>query len=474
MAGIESRHHDRLQGQRLDRRQRRAGLADAEVHEAAASSCCRSASRRARKGPNNAQGQPTYVRRQQRSGVSFGRVAKIFVDPAANEAYIADGYLNKRVAVIDADTGKLKRYWGAYGNKPDDTNLGPYKPEAPPAQQFRNPVHCAELSSDGLVYVCDRSEQSAAGVHEGRQVRQGSVLREEQPERRRGVGRRLLEGSAADLHLPRRRSQHEDPRPAARHARGAHELRRWRPPARSVLRRAQHRRRFEGQSLHDGDLRREARAEVRLQGAARRSRRRNRGRCGRDEHANEDNARIAASVAAVAGRSAALGAASWASRTVGQRRSRRRRRPPTANGAPTAATSASTRYSPLDQINAANFNTLEVAWRFKTDNLGPRPEFNFQSTPLMVGGVLYTTAGSRRAVVALDAATGEMKWMHSLDEGKRGEEAPRQLSGRGLAYWSDGRVGANHLRDARLPDGGARRADRRSASPHSARAASSI
>jgi len=100
---------------------------------------------------------------------------------------------------------------------------------------------------------------------------------------------------------------------------------------------------------------------------------------------------------------------------------------------------ASTRYSPLDQIDAANFNSLEVAWRFKTDNLGPRPEFNFQSTPLMIGGTLYTTAGSRRAVVALDAATGEMKWMSSLDEGKRGQEAPRQLSGRGLAYWSDGR-----------------------------------
>ena len=100
---------------------------------------------------------------------------------------------------------------------------------------------------------------------------------------------------------------------------------------------------------------------------------------------------------------------------------------------------ASTRYSPLDQIDAANFNSLEVAWRFKTDNLGPRPEFNFQSTPLMVGGMLYSTAGSRRAVVALDAATGEMKWMSSLDEGKRGQEAPRQLSGRGLAYWSDGR-----------------------------------
>jgi len=109
----------------------------------------------ARKGPNNAQGQPTYVGGSN-DQVSFGRVAKIFVDPEANEAYLADGYLNKRVAIIDADTGKLKRYWGAYGNKPDDTNLGPYKPEAPPAQQFRNPVHCADLSRDGFVYVCDR------------------------------------------------------------------------------------------------------------------------------------------------------------------------------------------------------------------------------------------------------------------------------------------------------------------------------
>jgi len=87
---------------------------------------------------------------------NFGRVAKIFVDPKANEAYISDGYLNKRVVVIDADTGKFKRYWGAYGNKPDDTNLGRYNPDAPPAQQFRNPVHCAELSDDGFLYVCDR------------------------------------------------------------------------------------------------------------------------------------------------------------------------------------------------------------------------------------------------------------------------------------------------------------------------------
>ena len=98
-----------------------------------------------------------------------------------------------------------------------------------------------------------------------------------------------------------------------------------------------------------------------------------------------------------------------------------------------------TKYSPLDQITAANFNSLEVAWRFKTDNLGPRPEFQFESTPLMVKGVLYSTAGTRRAVIALDAATGEQLWMHSENEGARGAAAPRQLSGRGLAYWSDGK-----------------------------------
>ena len=100
---------------------------------------------------------------------------------------------------------------------------------------------------------------------------------------------------------------------------------------------------------------------------------------------------------------------------------------------------ANTRYAPLDQINADNFSKLEVAWRFKTDNLGPRPEYQFESTPLMVSGVLYSTAGTRRAVVALDAATGELLWMHSEHEGARGEAAPRQLSGRGLAYWTDGR-----------------------------------
>jgi len=98
-----------------------------------------------------------------------------------------------------------------------------------------------------------------------------------------------------------------------------------------------------------------------------------------------------------------------------------------------------TRYAPLDQITAANFSGLEVAWRFKTDNLGPRPEFNLQSTPLMVGGRLYSTGGTRRAVVALNAETGELLWVHREDEGARGAAAPRQLSGRGLAYWTDGR-----------------------------------
>jgi DNA-binding beta-propeller fold protein YncE len=87
---------------------------------------------------------------------NFGGPAKIFVDARTNEVYVADGYGNRRVAVIDADTGKFKRYWGAYGNKPDDTRLPAYDPAAPPAQQFRTPVHCAELSLDGLLYVCDR------------------------------------------------------------------------------------------------------------------------------------------------------------------------------------------------------------------------------------------------------------------------------------------------------------------------------
>ena len=100
---------------------------------------------------------------------------------------------------------------------------------------------------------------------------------------------------------------------------------------------------------------------------------------------------------------------------------------------------AGTRYRPLDQINASNFNDLEIAWRIKTDNFGDRPEYKLEGTPLMVNGVLYATAGSRRAVIALDPVTGELLWIHGEHEGKRGGAAPRQLSGRGLAYWSDGK-----------------------------------
>ena len=98
-----------------------------------------------------------------------------------------------------------------------------------------------------------------------------------------------------------------------------------------------------------------------------------------------------------------------------------------------------TKYSPLDQINASNFSKLEVAWRFKTDNLGPRPEYKLEGTPLAINGVLYTTGGTRRSVVALDGKTGELLWAHSLREGRRAGISPRQLSGRGLSYWTDGK-----------------------------------
>jgi DNA-binding beta-propeller fold protein YncE len=87
---------------------------------------------------------------------NFGRVAQIYVDPTTNEGYVADGYRNRRVAVVDGDTGKIKRFWGAYGNKPDDSPQGPYSPTAAAGQQFRSPVHCVALAKDGLLYVCDR------------------------------------------------------------------------------------------------------------------------------------------------------------------------------------------------------------------------------------------------------------------------------------------------------------------------------
>jgi hypothetical protein len=110
---------------------------------------------------------------------NFGRVAKIFIDPKANEAYVADGYFNKRVAVIDMDSGKIKRYWGAYGNKPDDSPIGRYNPKEPLAQQFRTPVHCAEMSNDGFVYVCDRpNDRVQVFTREGKFVKEKQFFRD--------------------------------------------------------------------------------------------------------------------------------------------------------------------------------------------------------------------------------------------------------------------------------------------------------
>jgi quinoprotein glucose dehydrogenase len=97
---------------------------------------------------------------------------------------------------------------------------------------------------------------------------------------------------------------------------------------------------------------------------------------------------------------------------------------------------ASMRYSPLEQVNKDNFSKLRIAWRLNTDPFGPRPDSLYSATPLMIGGVLYTTVGTRRAVVALNAATGELLWMHAEDEGVRGQNAPRTGAGRGLAYWA--------------------------------------
>ena len=147
-------------------------------------------------------------RRQQVSMDAFGRVAKISFDNAANEAYVADGYGNKRVAVLDMNTGAIKRYWGAYGNVPTTRNLGPYDPDAPLAQQFRNPVHCAEPSQRRPRVRLRPPERSHPGVPQGRHVREGSAASRPQHARRRlDLGHRLLARPGAEVHLPRRRQE---------------------------------------------------------------------------------------------------------------------------------------------------------------------------------------------------------------------------------------------------------------------------
>jgi len=124
---------------------------------------------------------------------NFGRVAEVSIDPDGDEVFVADGYGNKRVAVLDIQTGALKRYWGAYGNRPDDAPVPPYRPEDPPAQQFRSPLHCAEISDDGLVYACDRaSDRIQVFMRDGTFVREAFVATET-----------LGSGSAWDIALSR-------------------------------------------------------------------------------------------------------------------------------------------------------------------------------------------------------------------------------------------------------------------------------
>lgn len=133
----------------------------------------------ARKKPGAPKGEGQYGATADYAGnsndpESFGKVAQIFVDQKTNEAFVADGYLNKRVAVLDASTGKLKRSWGAYGSKPVDTPLPDYDPSAPPSQIFRNPVHCAVLSVDRLLYVCDRrNDRIQVFTPDGKFVKEG-------------------------------------------------------------------------------------------------------------------------------------------------------------------------------------------------------------------------------------------------------------------------------------------------------------
>jgi DNA-binding beta-propeller fold protein YncE len=129
-------------------------------------------------GGQAGRGQQAKFQGNSHDQISFGRVAKIFVDPKTNKAFVADGYLNKRVAVLDGDTGKMERYWGAYGEKPDDANLPPYNPANAPDKQFRNPVHCADVSKDDFVYVCDRvNDRIQVFTKEGKFIKEAQVAK---------------------------------------------------------------------------------------------------------------------------------------------------------------------------------------------------------------------------------------------------------------------------------------------------------
>ena len=196
----------------------------------------------------------------------FSKVAKISFDGMTDEAFVADGYGNRRVVVLDSNTGEFKRYWGAYGNEPSDELVPSHTPDGPPQQQFRTPVHCADPSADGLVYVCDRAgNRIQVFQSDGTFVREAFIANATLGGRI-GVGHHLLARSRAALPVRGRRDEQGGPRAGPGEPRGPHQLRRRRPPAGPVLRRAQRRHRLAGQPLHHRDLRGQAAPEVRLHG----------------------------------------------------------------------------------------------------------------------------------------------------------------------------------------------------------------
>ena len=266
LAGVEPRHLRRSHRQRLDRRQRPGRLAHREVH---AGRQVRGAVRQAERAGERQEraGQPDVHRRAATIRTNFGRVAKITVDPKANEAYIADGYLNHRVAVLDAATGKMKRYWGAYGAKPDDTPLGPYDPAAPPGQAVPQP---GALRGSRRMTACSTSATastiaSRSSNRMGRSSARCSSRRTPRPRARSGTSRSRRTPSSGSSTSPTARTTGSTSS-SATSMRLPHQLRRRRPVSGPVLRRAQHRRRLAGQHLHDRDLRGQTAPEVRVQG----------------------------------------------------------------------------------------------------------------------------------------------------------------------------------------------------------------
>jgi DNA-binding beta-propeller fold protein YncE len=187
----------------------------------------------------------------------FGRVAKISFDGRTNEAFVSDGYLNRRVAVVDMNSGNITRFWGAYGNRPSDENPGPYNPDAPLIQQFRTPVHCAEPSNDGLVYVCDRPNNRIQVFR-----RDGTFVTEKQI-----APRTLGDGSVWDIAFSK------DPEQRFIYLADGKNMKVYVMERSSLdvvtsfgMGGPQHRHGLAGQHLHDGDVRGQAAPEVHLQG----------------------------------------------------------------------------------------------------------------------------------------------------------------------------------------------------------------